>query len=139
MGLARRGRALVLRIGSAPVILSLEDVQRLADPREREHAGACWDTGTGAEEAQPEEQSSPLDVHSVSPGCAVGAVRAHHPAPTTPHNIKAHYVNITKLTRSKVTPLFTYLRSYRLTKHCYCIKFLDTSLRHIHPVSQAAN
>jgi hypothetical protein len=137
LGLARRGSDLLLRIGSAPVVLSLEDVHRLANCREREHAGSSRDTGTGTEEAHPEEQSPPFHRHSVSPVCAVGEVRVHRPAPTNPNSrkIQSHNVNITKLTRSCVTPLFTYPRSYRLIKHCYCIKFLDTSPPHIHTVS----
>jgi len=80
LGLERLGSDLVLRIGAAPGILGLKDVHRFADGREREHAGSRRDTGTGAEEAHPEEQSPPLHMHRVSPDRAVEEVGAHRPA-----------------------------------------------------------
>jgi hypothetical protein len=57
LGLTRRGgdSDLVLRIGPALGVLGLEDVHGLACRREREYAGGCWDAGTGAQEAEPEE------------------------------------------------------------------------------------
>jgi len=57
LGLTRRGSGsdLVLRIGAAPGLLGLEDVQRFASRWERQHAGFGRDAGTGAQEADPKE------------------------------------------------------------------------------------
>jgi hypothetical protein len=113
----------LLRIGPASVLLGLEDVQRLADRREREHAGSCRDAdaGTGAEEAHPEEHYPPFHRHRVSPVHTVHHSRHEawgsvHAASALYYHRKPYKINLPKGDslegQYKRSCVFAPLRSY---------------------------